>query len=73
MDVKFQNVEIHGDRLTITRDSLMLMKQTCVEMQVEYKNKNEHIMWLMAAGYIEAVNQLLAHFGQDDGQTEAKA
>lgn len=73
MDVKFQNVEIHGDRLTITRDSLMLMLQSCVDMQVGYKANNEYEMWLLTAGYIEAVKHLLAHFELTEEEVEAKA
>lgn len=41
MDAKFQNVEIKGNRLSITRDALMLRLETCIDMQKESKAKND--------------------------------
>lgn len=62
MSANFQNVEIMGGRLAITRDALMLRLETCIDMQKEAKASNDFTQWLLAAGYIEAVKDLLAHF-----------
>lgn len=62
MKANFQNVEIMGNRLAITRDALMLRLETCISMQKESKAKNDLTQWLLAAGYIEAIKDLLAHF-----------
>lgn len=62
MNANFQNVEIKGGRLAITRDALMLRLETCIDMQKEAKASNDFTQWLLAAGYIEAVKDLLAHF-----------
>ena len=62
MNANFQNVEIMGGRLAITRDALMLRLETCIDMQKEAKASNDLTQWLLAAGYIEAVKDLLAHF-----------
>ena len=62
MNANFQNVEIMGNRLAITRDALMLRVETCIEMQNEAKVSNDFTQWLLAAGYIEAIKDLLSHF-----------
>ena len=62
MDTSFQNVEIMGNRLAITRDALMLRLETCINMQKESKENNDLTQWLLAAGYIEAIKDLLGHF-----------
>ena len=58
----FENVEIMGGRLAVTRDALMLRLETCIDLQKEAKKSNDFTQWLLAAGYIEAVKDLLAHF-----------
>lgn len=67
MDTKFQNVEIKGNRLSITRDALMLRLETCIDMQKESKAKKDFTTWLIAAGYIEAVKDMLACFEDGEG------
>lgn len=62
MKENFMNVEIMGNRLAITRDALMLRLETCISMQQESKAKNDFTQWLLAAGYIEAIKDLLSHF-----------
>lgn len=66
MNTNFKNVEITGNRLTISRDELMLRLETCIAMQKESKEKNDFTTWLIACGYIEAVKDLLACFESDD-------
>lgn len=62
MNARFLNVEVKGQRLTISRDDLALRLETCVDMQKESKAKNDLTQWLLAAGYIEAIKDLLSHF-----------
>ena len=62
MAKNFENVEISGGRLTITRDALMLKLETCIGMQEDCKASNDFTNWLLAAGYIEALKDLLSHF-----------
>lgn len=62
MKANFMNVEIMGNRLAITRDALMLRLETCINMQKESKENNDFTQWLLAAGYIEAIKDLLGHF-----------
>lgn len=62
MNARFLNVEVKGNRLTISRDDLALRLETCIDMQKESKMKNDFTQWLLAAGYIEAIKDLLGHF-----------
>ena len=62
MNAKFLNVEVKGNRLTISRDDLALRLETCIDMQKESKAKNDTAQWLLAAGYAEAIKDLLSHF-----------
>lgn len=62
MNENFKNVEVNGNRLTITRDGLMLSLETCIGLQKECKEKNDLTTWMITAGYIEAVKDLLSHF-----------
>lgn len=62
MDANFKNVEITGNRLTISRDELMLRLETCINMQTDSKANNDFTQWLIAAGYIEAMKDLLSCF-----------
>ena len=62
MDTNFKNVEITGNRLTISRDELMLRLETCINMQTDSKANNDFTQWLITAGYIEAMKDLLSCF-----------
>ena len=62
MTVSFLNVEVKGNSLTISRDDLALRLEACIDMQKESKAKNDFTQWLLAAGYIEAIKDLLGHF-----------
>ena len=62
MNAGYLNVEVNGNRLTISRDDLALRLETCIDMQKESKAKNDLTQWLLAAGYIEAIKDLLGHF-----------
>lgn len=62
MDTKFQNVEIKGNRLYITRDALMLRQETCISIQKDCKTQNDFTTWLITTGYIEAIKDLMACF-----------
>ena len=66
MDANFKNVEITGNRLTISRDELTLRLETCINMQIESKVNNDFTQWLITAGYIEAMKDLLSHFESND-------
>jgi len=62
MTMVLENTEVKGNRLTITRDELQLQLQTCIGLQAEYKANNDFNMWLLAAGHIEAIKDLLSCF-----------
>ena len=62
MNAGYVNVEVKGNRLTISRDELSVRLATCIDMQKESKAKNDFTQWLLAAGYIEAIKDLLGHF-----------
>lgn len=62
MNARFLNVEVKGNRLTISRDDLALRLETCIDMQKESKAQNDFTQWLLATGYIEAIKDLLVHF-----------
>ena len=66
MNASFLNAEVKGNRLTISRDDLALRLETCLDMQKESKAKNDFTQWLLAAGYIEALKDLLGHFESAD-------
>lgn len=66
MTQTFQNVEIMGGRLAITRDELMLRLETCIDMQTKSKAENDFSTWLIAVGYSEAIKDLLASFESND-------
>ena len=57
-----KNVEIRGNRLLISRDELALQLESCLSVQVESKSKNDFSTWLLAAGYSEAIKDLLSCF-----------
>lgn len=61
MDV-FRNVEIKGDRLMVSRDELAKVLDACIGIQTDSKANNDYTQWLIAAGYIEAVKDLLGCF-----------
>lgn len=61
MDV-FRNVEIKGDRLMVSRDELAKVLDACIGIQTDSKANNDCTQWLIAAGYIEAVKDLLGCF-----------
>ena len=62
MNENFMNVEVMGNKLSITRDALMLRLETCISLQKECKEKNDFTTWMITAGYIEAIKDLLSHF-----------
>lgn len=61
--MKLQNVTVNGNALTITRDEIERLIQAGIDTQLEYKESDDFSMWLMTAGYIEAMKALLACFG----------
>lgn len=56
------NVEVKGNRITLTRDELMLQLEACIGIQTDAKAKNDLSTWLLAAGHIEAIKDILSHF-----------
>lgn len=56
------NVEVKGNRITLTREELMLQLETCIDLQKDAKVKNDFSTWLIAAGHIEAIKDILSHF-----------
>lgn len=58
--MKLQNVTVNGNALTITRDEIERLIQAGIDTQLEYKESNDFTMWLMTAGYIEALKDMLA-------------
>lgn len=57
-----QNTEVRGNRLLIDRDELMLQLNVCLDVQNKAMNENDFNTWLLAAGHIEAIKDLLACF-----------
>lgn len=62
MNAGYVNVEVKGNRLTISRDELSVRLATCIDMQKDCMANNDFNQWLLAAGYIEAMKDLLSHF-----------
>ena len=62
MNQIFRHTEANGDRLTITRDELKFALEACIAIQQESKSSNDSTQWLVAAGYSEALRDLLACF-----------
>ena len=62
----YKNIEIKGDRLLISRDDLALTLEAVIGLQLESKAQNDMTQWLIAAGYIEAVKDLLACFENNE-------
>lgn len=58
----YKNVEIKGNKLTISREDLALLLDTAIDVQLNCKTLNDITQWLIAAGYIEAIKDLLACF-----------
>lgn len=56
------NVEVKGNRVTLTREELMLQLEACIDVQKDAKTKNDFTTWLIAAGHIEAIKDILSHF-----------
>lgn len=65
MDV-LKNVEIVGNKLTISREDLSLQLDACINVQTESKANGNFTQWLIAAGYAEAIKDLLACFADND-------
>ena len=64
--MKLKNVEVKGNRLYLTREDLQLQLEACISVQLEYKAANDLNMWLIAAGYSEAIKDLLECFERND-------
>ena len=56
------NVEVNGDKLTITREELDFQLYASITLQQDCKAKNDFTTWLITAGHIEAIKDLLSHF-----------
>lgn len=56
------NVEVKGNRVTLTREELMLQLEVCIDVQKDAKTKYDFATWLIAAGHIEAIKDILSHF-----------
>lgn len=57
-----QNVTVSGGKLTISRKELESELEVCIAKQLQCKAEDDFTMWLMAAGHIEAIKDLLACF-----------
>lgn len=57
-----ENYEVKGNRVTLDRDELMLQLEVCLDVQNKAMNENDFNTWLLAAGHIEAVKDILALF-----------
>jgi hypothetical protein len=64
--MKMINVEVKGNRLYLTREELQLRLEARISLQQEYKAANNFNMWLISAGYIEAMSHLLSYFESND-------
>lgn len=64
--MKLENVEVKGNRLYLTREELQLQLEACISLQQEYKAANDFNMWLVAAGHIEAIEEILEYFERHD-------
>ena len=61
MAMRLINVEVKGNRITLTREELMLHLEASKEVQKE--NKRE--IGLIALGYQEAIETILSHFEEN--------
>lgn len=61
-DMKLKEVTVSGNKLTITKEAIELRIEAGIATQIEYKQNNNLSGWLMTAGYIEALKDLLACF-----------
>lgn len=61
-DMKLKDVSVSGDKLTITKDAIELRIEAGIATQIEYKQNSDLSGWLMTAGYIEALKDMLACF-----------
>lgn len=55
-------IEVNGNMLTVTREELMMQLDACIDVQKESKQNNDFSTWLVAAGHIEAIKDMLACF-----------
>lgn len=63
-----QNVKVDGNKLTITREDLDFQLHACITLQKDCKVNNDFTTWLITAGHIEAIKDLLSCF---EGNAEA--
>lgn len=61
-DMKLKDVSVSGDKLTITKDAIELRIEAGIATQIEYKQNSNLSGWLITAGYIEALKDMLACF-----------
>ena len=61
-DMKLKEVTVSGGKLTISRKELESELEVCIAKQLQCKAEDDLTMWLMAAGHIEAIKDLLACF-----------
>lgn len=61
-DMKLKEVTVSGNKLTITKEAIELRIEAGIATQIEYKQNNNLSGWLMTAGYIEALKDLMACF-----------
>lgn len=57
-----ENYEVKGNRVTLDRDELMLQLEVCLDVQNKAMNEYDFNTWLLAAGHIEAIKDILALF-----------
>ena len=60
------NYEVKGNRVTLDRDELMLQLEYCLDVQNKAMNNDDHITWVIAAGHIEAIKDILALFNTNN-------
>lgn len=58
------NTEVRGDKLIIDINELKLQLKACIDTQIDAKEKNDFTTWLIAAGHIEAIKDLLSYSEQ---------
>ena len=58
--------EVKGNRVTLDRDDLMLQLSICLDLQNKAMNENDFNTWLIAAGHIEAIKDILALFNTNN-------
>ena len=54
-----KNVEIEGDKLKISISELNAALEACISIMKESKANNDYTQWLIAAGYGEAMKDIL--------------